>query len=229
MSDEVVVNVESLVATAAAALEAGNGAGGHGAGVATGAAAPPTPVLEGAVPEIRIFIENPGSSFSGTENDGVVQCKICHDEGLESEMETPCGCDGTIRFAHRKCVQTWIDLKGDIICEICHQEYRPDYSVLPESEAYRRLNNEGFLALSDSENEENNWRLRFWKFAGYVVMMLLFIRYLLMIVVDTGRIQDSTLVYFQMYVELSDYLLPGYMLLRTLFLMMWRGWRRALD
>ena len=100
MSDEVVVNVDSLVAAAAAAPEARNGAGGRG-GVATGAAAPPTstPAPEGAVPEIKIFIENPGGSFSGTKSDSVVQCKICHDDGLESEMETPCGCDGTIKVS----------------------------------------------------------------------------------------------------------------------------------
>ncbi|XP_008801207.2 E3 ubiquitin-protein ligase MARCHF8-like isoform X2 [Phoenix dactylifera] len=235
MSDEVVVNVDSLVAKAAAALEAGNGAGGDG-GVGSGAAASLMLAPEGGVPEIKIFIESPGASASGTKNDSVVQCKICHDEGLESEMETPCGCAGTIKFSHRKCVQKWCDLKGDIICEICHQEYRPNYSVAPESETNRRLNNARFLAFSagaendfvpsDSEDEESDRGVSCFRSAGFVVMVLLFIRHLLMIIVDTGLVQDPSSKYFKMFVDFAGFLLPAYVLLRSLCLIQWRRWRR---
>ncbi|CAN6717779.1 unnamed protein product [Malus baccata var. baccata] len=37
----------------------------------------------------------------------------------------------SIQFAHRKCVQRWCNEKGDIICEICHQSYQPDYTAPP--------------------------------------------------------------------------------------------------
>ncbi|CAA7396661.1 unnamed protein product [Spirodela intermedia] len=63
----------------------------------------------------------------------VAECRICQEEGEENEMETPCACSGTLRFAHRKCIQRWCDKKGNIICELCKQAYAPDYSVSPSS------------------------------------------------------------------------------------------------
>eukprot|EP00268_Persea_americana_P069543 TRINITY_DN9895_c1_g2_i1.p1 TRINITY_DN9895_c1_g2~~TRINITY_DN9895_c1_g2_i1.p1 ORF type:complete len:176 (+),score=26.11 TRINITY_DN9895_c1_g2_i1:1525-2052(+) len=51
----------------------------------------------------------------------LVECRICHDEDEDSNMETPCSCCGSLKYAHRKCVQRWCNEKGDIICEICRQ------------------------------------------------------------------------------------------------------------
>ncbi|CAH8386958.1 unnamed protein product [Eruca vesicaria subsp. sativa] len=59
----------------------------------------------------------------------MVQCKICHDEDLDSNMETPCSCSGSLKYAHRRCVQKWCNEKGDTTCEICHQEFKPDYTA----------------------------------------------------------------------------------------------------
>ncbi|KAL6529941.1 hypothetical protein OROMI_028586 [Orobanche minor] len=61
----------------------------------------------------------------------VEECRICHDEDEESNMEAPCGCRGSLKYAHRKCVQRWCDEKGDIICEICQQLFKPDYTAPP--------------------------------------------------------------------------------------------------
>ncbi|XP_010554013.1 PREDICTED: uncharacterized protein LOC104823916 [Tarenaya hassleriana] len=61
----------------------------------------------------------------------VVECRICHDEDLNSEMETPCSCSGSLKHAHRRCVQRWCNEKGDTICEICHQQFEPDYTAPP--------------------------------------------------------------------------------------------------
>ncbi|KAK8952272.1 hypothetical protein KSP39_PZI004689 [Platanthera zijinensis] len=48
-------------------------------------------------------------------------CRICHEEEEQdtTTMETPCACSGTLKFAHRGCVQRWCDRKGSTICEIC--------------------------------------------------------------------------------------------------------------
>ncbi|KAL0786628.1 hypothetical protein Bca101_002874 [Brassica carinata] len=51
----------------------------------------------------------------------MVQCRICHDEDLDSNMESPCSCSGSLKYAHRKCVQRWCNEKGDTTCEICHR------------------------------------------------------------------------------------------------------------
>ncbi|XP_065017649.1 uncharacterized protein LOC135644123 isoform X1 [Musa acuminata AAA Group] len=63
-------------------------------------------------------------------------CKICHEEEEESStsMETPCACSGTLKFAHRECIQRWCDQKGSNVCEICLQVFEPGYTV-PEKKA----------------------------------------------------------------------------------------------
>ncbi|RLN24330.1 hypothetical protein C2845_PM07G07800 [Panicum miliaceum] len=62
------------------------------------------------------------------------QCRICHDEEDESgaTMESPCGCSGSLKYAHRGCVQRWCDEKGSTLCEICLQNFEPGYTVPPK-------------------------------------------------------------------------------------------------
>ncbi|XP_050224281.1 uncharacterized protein LOC126673904 isoform X2 [Mercurialis annua] len=61
----------------------------------------------------------------------MVECRICQEEDDVFSMEVPCHCNGTIKFAHRKCIQRWCNKKGDITCEICNQIFSPNYSVPP--------------------------------------------------------------------------------------------------
>ncbi|KAE9598221.1 putative aminoacyltransferase, E1 ubiquitin-activating enzyme [Lupinus albus] len=65
-------------------------------------------------------------------NGRIFRCRICHEEeDFESStnMEAPCSCSGTIKFAHRDCIQKWCNEKGSTICEICLQEYEPGYTA----------------------------------------------------------------------------------------------------
>ncbi|XP_010435715.2 PREDICTED: uncharacterized protein LOC104719476 [Camelina sativa] len=57
------------------------------------------------------------------------QCRICHDEDEDSNMDSPCSCSGTLKFAHHNCVQRWCNEKGDTVCEICRQQYKPGYTA----------------------------------------------------------------------------------------------------
>ncbi|OVA09002.1 zinc finger protein [Macleaya cordata] len=59
------------------------------------------------------------------------ECRICQEEDDVKNLETPCACSGSLKFAHRKCVQRWCNEKGDITCEICHQPYQPGYTAPP--------------------------------------------------------------------------------------------------
>lgn len=61
----------------------------------------------------------------------VSRCRICHEEEFESalQLEAPCSCSGTIKFAHRDCIQRWCLEKGSTVCEICLQNYEPGYTV----------------------------------------------------------------------------------------------------
>ncbi|KAL9262387.1 putative E3 ubiquitin ligase SUD1 [Drosera capensis] len=59
----------------------------------------------------------------------VVECRICQEEDSVNNLEDPCACCGSLKFAHRKCVQKWINEKGNATCEICHQPYKSGYTV----------------------------------------------------------------------------------------------------
>ncbi|XP_019182476.1 PREDICTED: uncharacterized protein LOC109177549 isoform X1 [Ipomoea nil] len=61
----------------------------------------------------------------------LVQCRICHDEDEDCRMDIPCSCRGSLKYAHYECVQKWCNEKGDNVCEICCQPYKPSYTVPP--------------------------------------------------------------------------------------------------
>ncbi|KAJ1406913.1 Zinc finger, RING-CH-type [Sesbania bispinosa] len=62
-----------------------------------------------------------------TEETG--ECRYCQEEEPVFKLETPCGCTGSLKFAHRKCISQWCDRKGNITCELCKQPYHPNYVV----------------------------------------------------------------------------------------------------
>ncbi|GAV75699.1 DUF3675 domain-containing protein/RINGv domain-containing protein [Cephalotus follicularis] len=61
----------------------------------------------------------------------LVECRICQEEDEDSNMEIPCSCYGSLKYAHRRCVQKWCNEKGNTTCEICHQQYKPGYTAPP--------------------------------------------------------------------------------------------------
>ncbi|OIW13415.1 hypothetical protein TanjilG_33064 [Lupinus angustifolius] len=87
---------------------------------------------------------------------GIFRCRICHEEEdfeNSTSMEAPCSCSGTIKFAHRDCIQRWCNEKGNTICEICLQEYGPGYT------APVKKYDENDEAMSIGEEEELNTRI----------------------------------------------------------------------
>ncbi|KAJ6955886.1 hypothetical protein NC652_007094 [Populus alba x Populus x berolinensis] len=61
----------------------------------------------------------------------IPHCRICHEAEFESckSLEAPCACSGTVKFAHRECIQRWCNEKGNTNCEICLQNYEPGYTA----------------------------------------------------------------------------------------------------
>ncbi|RDY04676.1 E3 ubiquitin-protein ligase MARCH2, partial [Mucuna pruriens] len=66
----------------------------------------------------------------------MVECRICQEEETLQNLDIPCACSGTLKFAHTSCVQLWCFEKGDTICEICHQKnlldlqpFKPGYTA----------------------------------------------------------------------------------------------------
>ncbi|KAG6491292.1 hypothetical protein ZIOFF_052630 [Zingiber officinale] len=62
-----------------------------------------------------------------------VDCRICQEEDHLKNLEAPCACSGSLKYAHRACVQRWCNEKGDITCEICHEQYKPGYTAPPRA------------------------------------------------------------------------------------------------
>lgn len=93
-------------------------------------------------------------SFRDVSSPGkLVECKICLDEDEDSNMETPCSCCGSLKYAHRRCVQRWCNEKGDTTCEICHQQFKPGYTAPPPLFQFDRvpLNFRGNWEISRSD------------------------------------------------------------------------------
>ncbi|QCD98280.1 uncharacterized protein LOC114172685 [Vigna unguiculata] len=84
---------------------------------------------------------------------GVPRCRICHEEEFESieTLEAPCACSGTVKFAHRDCIQRWCNEKGNTTCEICLQQYEPGYSAPPKKS---KINDEA-MSIREEEEESN--------------------------------------------------------------------------
>ncbi|XP_012569627.1 uncharacterized protein [Cicer arietinum] len=96
---------------------------------------------------------------------GTSHCRICHEEEFESSktLESPCSCSGTVKFAHRDCIQRWCNEKGNTTCEICLQQYEPGYTSPPKKS---EINDE---AMSIREEEEASNERRESEVEGIVI------------------------------------------------------------
>ena len=80
----------------------------------------------------------PSSSSSSCDGSGKDKeqnyslCRICLEEDVACNLEQPCSCSGTQRFAHHDCIQRWVNEKGNTRCEICDCEYVGEFTV-PEA------------------------------------------------------------------------------------------------
>ncbi|XP_073021852.1 uncharacterized protein [Primulina eburnea] len=91
---------------------------------------------------------------------GAGECRICQEEDSLSNLESPCACNGSLKYAHRKCVQYWCNEKGDITCEICHQPYQPGYTAPPRPPADETTIDIGGVWLSGTPLDMHDPRLR---------------------------------------------------------------------
>jgi hypothetical protein len=88
-----------------------------------------------AVASVKIVHDQPDLPVHEDVQDGkaksgvMVECRICQEEGDESYMETPCCCKGSLKYAHHACIQRWCNEKGDTVCEICLQQFTPNYTA----------------------------------------------------------------------------------------------------
>lgn len=57
--------------------------------------------------------------------------RICHCEGDEGPLITPCHCTGSLRFVHQSCLQQWIKSSDTRCCELCKYEFIMETKLKP--------------------------------------------------------------------------------------------------
>jgi len=144
----------------------------------------------------------------------MAECRICQEEDSLNNLESPCACSGSLKYAHRKCVQHWCNEKGDITCEICHQPYQSGYTAPPRPQPEETtidiggvwqlsgtpldLHDPRLLAISEAErqlfeadhddyNGTNNSGAAFCRSAVLILMSLLLLRHALSITDADGN------------------------------------------
>ncbi|KAK9935149.1 hypothetical protein M0R45_022261 [Rubus argutus] len=205
----------------------------------------PTPAVEDPAPAPAPVAEA-GPSSSSTEGEGeeeeepliqTAECRICQDEDSVNNLETPCGCCGSLKYAHRKCVQHWCNEKGDIICEICHQPYQPGYTAPPRphpdettieiggwtlSGAPLSLDDPRILSITEAERQfldteydeyaaSSSSGAPFFRSAALILMALLILRHALR-VTDSDSGDDTSAIFSLFLLRAAGFLLPCYIM-----------------
>ncbi|XP_055830279.1 uncharacterized protein LOC129899362 isoform X3 [Solanum dulcamara] len=183
--------------------------------------------------------EDPGAGDEEEPLLQTVECRICQEEDSLKILEIPCGCSGSLKYAHRKCVQRWCDEKGDITCEICHQLYQPGYTALPrppQSEdtsidirgwtvggTQVDFRDPRLLAMAAAERrlleanydeyaDSNASGAAFCRSAALILMALLLLRHAL-IVGDADEDEDDISTFFTLFLlRAAGFLLPCYII-----------------
>ncbi|CAL0318249.1 unnamed protein product [Lupinus luteus] len=182
------------------------------------------------------------SGEGGDEEEPLIQmaeCRICQEEDGVSNLESPCACSGSLKYAHRKCVQHWCNEKGDITCEICHQPYQSGYTAPPPrlnpdettidiggwtiSGTPLDLRDPRLLAIAEAERQfldaeydeyaaSNASGAAFCRSAFLILMALLILRHALS-VTDGDTSDDDPSNFFSLFLlRAAGFLLPCYIM-----------------
>ncbi|KAK9105058.1 hypothetical protein Scep_021902 [Stephania cephalantha] len=166
-----------------------------------------------------------------------VECRICQEEDNIKNLETPCACSGSLKFAHRKCVQRWCNEKGDTTCEICHEPYQPGYTAPPPPPQETTIDISGGWTISGTPVDLHDPRLlamaaaerhfleaeydeyaatnasgaAFCRSAALILMALLLLRHALAITNADG--DDDASTFFSLFLlRVAGFLLPCYIM-----------------
>ncbi|KAG8366345.1 hypothetical protein BUALT_Bualt17G0070200 [Buddleja alternifolia] len=186
---------------------------------------------------------------------GMGECRICQEEDSISNLENPCACNGSLKYAHRKCVQYWCNEKGDITCEICHQPYQPGYTAPPRPPSDETtidiggvwqisgtpldMHDPRLLAIAEAErqlfeadyddyNGTNSSGAAFCRSAALILMALLLLRHALSISDDgDGDGEEDASTFFSLFLlRAVGFLLPCYIMIWAISILQRRRQRQ---
>ncbi|XP_010659955.1 uncharacterized protein LOC100259487 isoform X1 [Vitis vinifera] len=170
----------------------------------------------------------------------LVECRICQDEDEDSNMETPCSCCGSLKYAHRSCVQRWCNEKGNTMCEICQQQFKPGYTAPPPLFQFRgipinlrgnweisrgELNNPRFIAMVSTDrnfldpdyNEfttSTSRSMMCCRSVAIIFMVLLILRHTLPVMIN-GAEEYTFPLFMLVLLRTAGIILPIYIMLRA--------------
>ncbi|KAK4380480.1 hypothetical protein RND71_002342 [Anisodus tanguticus] len=180
------------------------------------------------------------------------ECRICQDEDSLNNLESPCACSGSLKYAHRKCVQHWCNEKGDITCEICHQPYQPGYTAPPRARLEETIIDIGggwqitgtpldlhdprLLAIREAErqlleaeyddyNATNASGVAFCRSAALILMAFLLLRHALPVADADGDDEDPSAFFLFFLLRLIGFLLPCYIMVWAISILQQRRQR----
>ncbi|XP_057427739.1 uncharacterized protein LOC130721032 isoform X1 [Lotus japonicus] len=173
----------------------------------------------------------------------MVECRICHDDDEDSNMEAPCSCCGSLKYAHRRCIQRWCNEKGDTTCEICHQPFKPGYTAPPPLFQFGRipmsfrgnweisrrdLNSAHLVSMVptdpnllnsnyDQDSPSTSGSLLCCRSVAVIFMVLLILRHALPLVI-TGNKEYSFPLFMLVFFRTAGVVLPIYFMVRAVTL-----------
>ncbi|KAJ6809849.1 uncharacterized protein M6B38_160930 [Iris pallida] len=156
-------------------------------------------------------------------------------------MEIPCSCCGSLKYAHRTCVQRWCNEKGDTLCEICLQQFKPGYTSPPKLFRYGRIpmsfrgnweisrrdiNNQQFITMVqanrdfagssgfDDSASSSTRSVMYCRLVAVTFVTLLILRHALPFVID-GAKEYSLALFILFMLKTAGIVLPLYVMLRA--------------
>ncbi|MCL7034046.1 hypothetical protein MKW94_023152 [Papaver nudicaule] len=237
MGDHLVLYVDRLITPATLQANQGIAEATESSNVQTKMITPASTSNDGRMDESDMPGEDEPLLLNADLN---AECRICQEEDDVSNLETPCGCSGSLKFAHRKCVQRWCNEKGDTTCEICHQHYQPGYTAPPPpphsdettidisggwtiSGTPLDLHDPRLLAMAAAERHfleaeydeyaaTNASGAAFCRSAALILMALLLLRHALTITNPDGDDDDASTFFSLFLLRAAGFLLPCYIM-----------------
>ncbi|CAN6969741.1 hypothetical protein IGI04_032993 [Brassica rapa subsp. trilocularis] len=172
--------------------------------------------------EVVIIIDETKSS-----KQRISRCRICHEEEAESFFEVPCACSGTVKFAHRDCIQRWCNEKGNTTCEICLQVYRHGYTAIPkptkmieEEEVTIREGGGGrrrrrrLVSITESDFTQSNSVATFFRSLTFTLAVLLLMKHTFDVIYGTEEYPFT--VFTVLTLKAIGILLPMFIIIQTI-------------
>ncbi|WOK92511.1 hypothetical protein Cni_G01202 [Canna indica] len=170
----------------------------------------------------------------------LVECRIFQDEDEDINMEIPCSCCGSLKYAHRKCVQKWCNEKGDTTCEICLQQFKPGYTAPPKLFLYgtspmnfrgnwevssQEIHHHQYVTMTQTDRlfirpnyddyvASNNRNIMYFRIVATIFMIILVLRPSLPIIMTEPE-QYSVPLFSLLVLTVAGIVLPLYIMLRV--------------